>query len=212
MNEHTAYYLSYLFAQSSLSVAFSHNYPFFGSYGSLFAFHLDHVETFYYVAYLDIVIVFDTYTTFVSLIHLFSVVLESSEGRYMTLMDDDSVANQTDFCVSDDLSFLNISSGDDSHIRNLESLSDFNFAQNFFFVFRIQHSLHGVFHVVDYIVDNSVESDLDVFSVGKGLNGGGRSYVESDDDRTRGSCQHYVGFGHSTYARMNYLYSYVFIV
>lgn len=37
-------------------------------------------------------------------------------------------------------------------------------------------------------------------------------YVESDDDRTRGSCQHYVGFGHSTYARMNYLYSYVFIV
>ena len=67
------------------------------------------METFYYVAYLDIVIVFDTYTTFVPLIHLFSVVFKSSEGRYITLMDDDSVANQTDFCVSDDLSFLNIS-------------------------------------------------------------------------------------------------------
>ena len=127
-------------------------------------------------------------------------------------MDNDAVTNQSDFGISDNLAFLNVSTGNDTNIRNLEGLSYLHLTQNFFLELRVKHTLHSVFNIVDDVVDYPVKSDLDVFSVSKGLNCGGRSYVEADDDGSCCSGQHNIRFCYSTYACVDNLYSYVFVV
>ena len=82
---------------------------------------------------------------------------------------------------------------------------------NFLLEYRIQHTLHGSFHIFDCLIDDSVQTKIYTFLLSKLFCCCIRTNVKSDDDRVRCSCKTYVRFIDSTNTAMDYFYNYFFV-
>ena len=93
----------------------------------------------------------------------------------------------------------------------LNSLTHFRMAQHLLFEYRIQHTLHGRFHIFDGIVDDPVQTDIHAFPL-RGLLGRRiRTHIESDDDGVGSGCQADVRLVDGAYAAVDDL-DYHFVV
>ena len=84
-------------------------------------------------------------------------------------------------------------------------------ADNLLFKDRIQHALHGRFHILDCLIDYLVQSHIHFLALCYGLRRHIRSYVKADDDGVGSRCQRYVGFVDGANAAVDYLYHNFFI-
>ena len=79
-------------------------------------------------------------------------------------------------------------------------------ADNLFLEYRIQHALHGCFHILDGLIDNLVQTDIHFFPLCNGFCGCVRSYVKADNDGIGCRSQGNVGFVDGAYAAVNHLH------
>ena len=80
-------------------------------------------------------------------------------------MDYYTIPHETYLFVSHYLSIGDISTAYYAYARYLEGISYSYRSQYHFFEFRIKHALHGIFHIIDYIVDDSVCPYLYAFTL-----------------------------------------------
>ena len=71
--------------------------------------------------------------------------------------------------------------------------------------YRIQHTLHGCLNILDGLVNDAVQTQVNLLAVCDGLRSSVRTYVKSDDDRIGSGCQGYIGFVDSTNTTMDHL-------
>ena len=86
------------------------------------------------------------------------------EAGKLPIVNHDAVTDNTNLGITGNFTIDNHKSTDSTNLGNLEGLADKSFPDDFFFVFWIQHSLHGIFHFFDNLVDNAVETDFDIIS------------------------------------------------
>ena len=79
-------------------------------------------------------------------------------------------------------------------------------ADNLFLEYRIQHALHGCFHILDGLIDNLVQTDIHLLALRNGLGCCIRTDVEADDDCVGRGCQGNIGFVDGAYAAVNHLH------
>ena len=115
-------------------------------------------------------------------------------------MDYDTVSYESDLRIPLYDAFIDIAACNNADVRNFECVSDNSLAEQLFLIFRIKHTVHSILDIIDDIVDDSVQSDLDISICCLIGNCSCRSYIESDDDSVRCLSQHYVGLVDSTYA------------
>ena len=65
---------------------------------------------------------------------------------------------------------------------------------NFLFKYRIKHTLHSCFHILDCLIDNLIQTKVYALLICQLFCHCIRTNVKSDDDRIGCSCQRYVGF------------------
>ena len=66
-------------------------------------------------------------------------------------------------------------------------------ADNFLFVNRLKHTLHGCLNILNCLVDDTVQTDVYAVLLCHGFCVRIRAYVKSDNDGGRCGCQHNVG-------------------
>ena len=79
------------------------------------------------------------------------------------------------------------------------------------FVDRLQHALHGSFHVVNGLIDDLVQTHIQLLAVHNGLGRRIRADVESDDDGTGSGSQARIGLGDGTDAAVDNLDGHFFV-
>ena len=85
----------------------------------------------------------------------------------------------------------------------MESLQYFERSGHFLFHLRCKETFHSGLHLVDGIVDDGVDTDIDLFGLGHLARCTGRTYVEADDDGVRSCSQHDIAIGYSTDSAMD---------
>ena len=69
----------------------------------------------------------------------------------------------------------------------------------------IQHALHGSFHILDGLINDSVQPYIYTFTFSRGLRSGIRPYIESDNDGIGSTCQRHVGLVDGAHAAVDTL-------
>ena len=126
------------------------------------------------------------------------------ERRNLSSVLDDTIADYVHAAGLLDDTVRDITSGNDTDLRNLERVADFQHTGDFFLGVWLQHSFHGRGDFLDALVDDVVLSDFDLLLVCKGLGLRCRTHVESNDDCVligSGKCD--IAFVDCTRARMD---------
>ena len=84
-------------------------------------------------------------------------------------------------------------------------------SDDFFLKYRIEHTLHGCFHIFDSLVNDSVQTQIYTFLLCDCFCSCIRSYIEPDNDRIGCRSQSYVRLIDCTYTTVNDLNNYFFI-
>lgn len=95
------------------------------------------------IAYLDVIEIIDIQTTFIAGGNLFHIILEPFQGSQFARVDHHSVTDDTDIVVSVDLAIQYHTTGDGTHLADLERFPDLHIGHDLFFEFRRVHSLNG---------------------------------------------------------------------
>ena len=79
------------------------------------------------------------------------------------------------------------------------------------FKYRIQHTLHSSFNILDCLIDDTIQTQVNLFTLCNRLRGHIRSYVEADNNRIGCRCQRYIGLIDRTNTTMNNFDYYFFV-
>ena len=77
--------------------------------------------------------------------------------------------------------------------------------------YRIQHTLHSSFHILDCIVDNLVETDIYTLIICSNLGNRIRTNVKSNDDCIGSGCKDNIGLVDCTNTTVDYLNNNFFV-
>ena len=80
-----------------------------------------------------------------------------------------------------------------------------------FLINRIQHTLHGSFHILNGLIDDSVKTEIYALLFSDGFCCSVRSYIKSDNDCIGSTGQRHIGLVNSTYASVDH-FDYHFFV
>ena len=105
-------------------------------------------------------------------------------------MDHDSVADDTGFVLVVYLTVNHQTTGNSTHLRYLEHLLHLNLTRDDLLFHLVEHTLHGLLHIVDSVVDDRVGIDLDAFALSGTTGIGRRTYLEANDDSLGSRSQH----------------------
>ena len=109
-------------------------------------------------------------------------------------MDHHSVPDNADAGVAGHLTIDNHKSANRTNLGYLEGFADNGFSDNLFLVFWIQHSLHGIFHLFDNLVDDAMQADFDLICICLLTSNWGRTNVKADDEGIGCLCQSHIRF------------------
>ena len=94
--------------------------------------------------------------------YFFRIILEAAQRRDTSIINRLPATQNSGAPCSRNSAICHETPGD-SPLRKLENLPDFRMADHTFPNFRIQHSDHRLFHLVDEFVNDAVELDLNAF-------------------------------------------------
>ena len=77
--------------------------------------------------------------------------------------------------------------------------------EHFLLKYRIKHTFHGCFHILDRIVDDSVQSDIHTLALGDIFCRSIRADIKSDDDRVGSRSQDHIRFVDSSHTSVDHL-------
>ena len=89
------------------------------------------------------------------------VVLAPLEGCEGAGVDHDTVADEADLGLGDELAFLDLAAGDGADLGDLEGLLDLGGGGDLFLLLRLEETLDTFLDLVDTVVDDGVEADFD---------------------------------------------------
>src|SRR5689334_12646250 len=114
------------------------------------------------VAFLQIAPAVERDAALEALLDFAHVVLETLERRVATGPQRFAAAHEPDLVLTRHLAGLHHAAGDRDALRQLEDLTDLGDTVDDFFQFRLEHALERALHVLDGLVDDVVETDLDL--------------------------------------------------
>src|SRR5688572_16826294 len=100
-------------------------------------------------------------TALITLRHFRRVVLESLQGRDLSFVDYDVVANQPDCGAPCNLAFRDVTAGNSADLGNFEDVAHFGGTQPGFLDRRFEHTDHGALNFIDDVIDDRVEPNVD---------------------------------------------------
>ena len=153
------------------------------------------VKDFDDVAYLDVLVAGEVDSALDALTDFADVVLEALEGGDLALPDLVAFAEQADLLVATDEAVGDAAAGDLADLGDLEDVEDLGAAGVVLLEDWLEEAVHRLGDLVLQLVDDGVQTDLDVFALGDlgGLAIG--PDVEADDDGVRGGGEQDVGLG-----------------
>ena len=110
----------------------------------------------------------------------------------MTLVDDDTVAHDTNVARALDLTVLHIAAGNRADRGDLVGLADLGVADDGLAELRREHTLHSSLDLVDRIVNDAVHTHIDMVAGRAVARRSVGTDVEADDDGIRGGGKHNV--------------------
>src|SRR5262249_1551600 len=106
------------------------------------------------VALADVLVVLEGHAAFEPGLDLAHFVLEALQGRKLTLVDDDVVAQEAHPAAALDDALGDLAAGDVADLADLEHLEDLGVADEALALHRCQQALHQLLHVVGDVVDD----------------------------------------------------------
>src|SRR6185369_6886285 len=134
------------------------------------------------IAGLDVVVILQADTAFVTAGNFLLIVLEAAQRGHLPFVDHYVVAQQAYLGVAQHLAVLDVTAAHVADLGYREDLADFRPTQVFFLQGRGKQAFHGLFDILDRIVNDAVESDIDPFLLRQSLGLDLRTDVEADDD------------------------------
>src|SRR5687767_4029611 len=141
------------------------------------------------VADLDVIEVVNADTTLEALTNFAHVILEAFQAADFAFKNLDAIPNQPHACLAIDDAFGDLATGDEPDLRHLEGFAHLRRTEHHFLLFWRQQALERGPHIFDRFVDDAVQLDVHAFTRGECTRVRTGSYVEADDDGTRGCGQ-----------------------
>ena len=110
-------------------------------------------------------------------------------------MHDDVVAQQADLALAIDEAVLDVATRNRTDLGDTEYFADLYASLVDFLEHRIEQARHRALNLIRQLVDDGVQSNVDLFLLGRRLRGTLGTNVEADDDRLRRRRQQHVGLG-----------------
>ena len=100
---------------------------------------------------------------------------------------------------------MNIAASDNADTGNADGLTNLGMAKQNLLVGGSKHTLHSRLDLIEYLVDNTVSTDVYLVTLGrvKGILIG--TDVEAGDDGIGCGCQHNVALGNAAYCGVDYV-------
>ena len=156
------------------------------------------------IADLYVVEILDPHTAFETLSYLAGVVLESLETIEGAVVDLDSVPDHPHTRATSDYSLPNITTRDSAHAGYLEYLTYLGLSQDGLTLFRYQHSLEGLPHVFNGVINHAVGSDIHLLPLRGNASVTIRPHVKSDDHRIRCLGENHVALIDRSHSTVNH--------
>lgn len=141
-----------------------------------------HDVALHHVALFDVVIALQAHAAFKARAHFLHVLLVVLQGGQLAGEHHHVIPQQTHLGVALHLAILHIAAGNGARAGNLEHAAHLGMAQQHFLVLGRQEPLHGLFHVLDGIVDHGVQPHIHLFLLRGSSGGGVGADVEADDN------------------------------
>src|SRR5215469_177374 len=142
-------------------------------------------KRFDHVPGLDVTVVGDADSALHAVAHFAGIILEAPQGCDFTLKDNHIVAQQSNFGVALDDAIEHVASGDGPHLGNAEGLANLGASLIGFLDQRLKKTRHCTLHLVLQLVNDRVQTDVDLLLLREFLRLALWTYVEADDDRVR---------------------------
>ena len=145
--------------------------------------HLNHNICFNFIFFFNVIEILEYKTTLIARTDFFDIIFKSLKGSQLTFIDLLLVSGDAYLASSLEGTVKHIASCDSTDTGSLEQLTNLCMADYLLLEYRIQHTLHGSFHVLNCLVDNTVQTKIYAFLLCQLFRCGIRTNVESDDDR-----------------------------
>src|SRR5687767_13742944 len=134
--------------------------------------------------------------------HLVHVILEAAQGIENAFVDQVFATHDTDLAL-DYASVADNAAGHLAALGQFENLFDLGAANDIFLEHRIEQAGHGLFHLIDQLIDDRVKLDLHAFPLGHIGHADIQARMETDNDRVGGGSQMHVRFGNRPDSAVN---------
>ena len=125
------------------------------------------------------------------------------EGSEFCGLDDDTVTDDAHFVTALNLTLADNTTGDGTHLRDMEGLEHFERSCDFLFHLRCKETFHSRLDLIDSIIDDGIDTDIDFFGLRHLPCRTGRTDVKADDDSIRSRSEHDIAVADSTYGTVD---------
>src|SRR5699024_4511344 len=153
----------------------------------------------------------DAETTLIAGFYLFNIIFKPLEGINLAVINDHTIADYAHRIIAIDLAVGYITAGNGSYAGNFEYFTHFSVTIQLLAYLRRKHAFHGVFYLINGVIDDAKESDIDLFLFGYRTCIDGWPYLEANNNGVRGRSQQHIRFGDSSRAGMNDIHRHLFV-
>jgi len=115
------------------------------------------------VTHLDVIVAFNGKAAFEAFVDFSRIIFESLQAGEASFENLDTVANDTKLGVTSKEALLHETASHGSDFRNMKDLSNLGFSELPFLVRRSHQAKHGVFDIVDSVIDDAIQADFNTF-------------------------------------------------
>ena len=173
--------------------------------------HLHHVIRLYYIQLLYLVKAFKHKSALIARLYFLYIILKSLQGCQRTLIDLSALTADAHLAASLKYAVHHIGTGNIADLGSLEDLAHLRVTDNLLLKDRIQHTLHGRLHILDGLINHTIQSHVNALSLRRSLCRSVGSYIEADNYGVGCAGQRHIGFINSANASMDAFYYYFFI-
>ena len=121
----------------------------------------------YDITNLDIIVSLDVKTAIHTGMHFLCIILEPLERSKFSGVDHDTVTDHTHLGGSLKLTLTYDSSGNSTHLGNLECLLNLGSSSDDLLLLRLKHTLDTALEFIDTVIDDRVETNLNLLLLSK---------------------------------------------
>ena len=118
------------------------------------------------VADLDVLVTVDANAALVALLDRLDIVFEAAQRGNLALVDDLGVTNNAHLVIAGDFALGDVATGNIADLRNAEHVADLGRTGVFVDEFRRQHTDTSCVDVFNRLVDNAIQTNVDLLMLG----------------------------------------------